>query len=328
MTTKVVMRATRTTRLIKRVFEAVARVVETTQIEFTEEGVSLNAMCNTNVSLCTLKLKPTAFAEYTCRATTTVGVTLKYLNQALATVHDDDPLTLRITDREDVLTVESSGGRRDVVANVHLVTITSELLEVPPISYPASIVLDAAEFERSLRDLQCVGDIATVEIDARGVAVSTTGDVGTLSLRLNAANTADDAHARGTRNGEGEKEKATAWDAKVISDAGKERGDYALTYLARFARASTTSAAAQLCLGGNAPLRVRYLLKTDHLADRDDDDVADDDDDVADDDAGETAERTTKRARPVRKKAKKTVAKTVTATVGTLTFYLAPREPF
>ena len=236
--------------LLKKVTDAMRDLVNEGSILCTPQGMSLQAMDSSHVSLCSWQLNESAFEGYRCDVDTALGLSLVNLGKVLKCVNNDDTLTLRRDDNSDVLTIvcESTKSERISDFEVKLMDIDDEQLGIPEQNEDCRITMPSRELERIMKDLMALGDVCTIDCTKDGVSFSVSGEVGTANVTLKST----------SENDSNPNEGGTACNIQAKSAV---KLTVALRYLMNFTKATPLADTVTLKLTDNAPLAVRYSLK-------------------------------------------------------------------
>jgi proliferating cell nuclear antigen len=136
-------------------------LVNEANLECSEEGLKVQAMDSSHVSLISLTLGRDMFDEYRCDRNLFLGLNLGNLAKILKCANNDDSITLSAQDEGDSVTFhfqdkkDDSGG---ATFELKLMDIDGEHLAIPDTEYKASVQMPAAEFQRICRDMATIGD--------------------------------------------------------------------------------------------------------------------------------------------------------------------------
>lgn len=171
---------------LKRLLDAIKELVQDANFECTEEGISLQAMDNSHVALCSAKLDATGFTRYRCDRPLPLGVNLGSLTKVLKCAKDDDTCTLKASDDGDILslTYEARNDERMAEYDMKLMDIDSDTLGIPDTEYDASVTMYSAEFSRIVRDLSQLGESVRIEVSKEGVRFMADGESANGSILM------------------------------------------------------------------------------------------------------------------------------------------------
>jgi proliferating cell nuclear antigen len=91
--------------LLKKIVEALRDLVQEVNVDCREEGLSLQAMDASHVSLCALNLRSDGFDHYRCDRTISLGLHLVNLSKFLKCAGNEDIITLKSEDSADSLSL-------------------------------------------------------------------------------------------------------------------------------------------------------------------------------------------------------------------------------
>ena len=145
-------------------------------LDFTTEGVYMQAMDSAHVSLCSLTLNQKLFKSYHCAENISLGVNLKTLSMVLRGVKGE----LKLSALGDKLHIEVSKLEGTAKYDLTLMDIDSESLGLPDTVYPAICVLPSATFAKIVKDLGDFSDTCRLHIKDN-LTIAVNGDVGNIN---------------------------------------------------------------------------------------------------------------------------------------------------
>ncbi|BGP39503.1 proliferating cell nuclear antigen [Rhodotorula kratochvilovae] len=172
--------------LLKKVLDAVKELVTDANFDCSDEGIKLQAMDNSHVALVSLNLVRSGFTQYRCDRDMSLGMSLTSLQKIVKCAANNDMVTLRADESQDVLALLFEAKHTDRVGEyeMKLMDIDQEHLGIPDTVYDAEIDLSSAEFARIIRDLKELGESVKIEVSKEGVRFSAEGDIGNASVTL------------------------------------------------------------------------------------------------------------------------------------------------
>lgn len=233
--------------LLKKIIDAIKDVVSDCLFDFSDEGLKLQAMDSSHVSLCTLHLERDAFESFRCDKPLSLGISLSSFGKVLKCSRDNDTLTLKADDPKDVLHVMFENDSQDKIMDftIKLMNLQEEALGIPDQDYMAKVEMPTAEFSKIIRDLSALGDTCSISCTKEGVKFSVQGEIGSAAITVrNSQPTAD------------EKVKGTTLEISQPVDL-----TFALRYLKFFTQASPLSDRVSFGLASDVPLMVEYAIK-------------------------------------------------------------------
>ena len=133
--------------------------------------------------------------------------------------------------------------RQQQTTELKLMDIDSEQLGIPETDYKCTIQMPSGEFQRIIRDMQVLGDTATISCTKEGVRFSVSGDLGTgnVLVRQNSAH---------------EKEE----ERVLIEMEEPVELTFALRYLNFFTKATSLGGTVILSMSPEVPVVVEYPI--------------------------------------------------------------------
>jgi len=232
--------------VLTKIISAISDLVTDANFDCREQGMSLQAMDSSHVSLVSMLLRAEGFEPWKCEESCQLGVHLEHLMKLLKCMHAKDSVELSHKSNGEELdfVFKSQNEERVSHFSLKLMEIDAEHLGIPETDYQTCVQMPSSEFLRICRDLASFGDTLTIGVTKEEVSFSVTGDMGngTMSIR------------NSTATGEEEPE-ATIIDSKEdISQA------FALRYLQHFTKATPLSKVVTLRMTPDIPLLVEYKI--------------------------------------------------------------------
>ncbi|KAL6077428.1 Proliferating cell nuclear antigen [Balamuthia mandrillaris] len=233
--------------LLKRILDAIKDLVTDANFDCSANGLALQAMDSSHVSLVSMLLQASGFENgYRCDRGLQLGLNLANMAKILRCASNDDSVTLKTQENTDSLTFifESNTQDKHSEFELKLLEIDSDILGIPDTEYQATVRMPSSEFQRICRDLMVLGDTVTVTVNKEGVEFAVSGDIGGGKILCKPTAAAD------------AKDKQTAIDlTEPVSLT------FALRYLNNFTKATQLSEMVTLSLSSDVPLVVEYPIK-------------------------------------------------------------------
>lgn len=173
--------------LMKKILDALRDLVENANWDLSSEGMSLQAMDTSHVSLVSVLLQAEGFEDYRCDTNCIMGIKLATMIKVMKCCNNDDVLKMEYKDDpgdQVTFTFESQNQDRTSEFNVKLMQIDSEHLALTDEGYDAMITMPSAEFQRICRDLSAFGDAVTIAVVKNSVTFKASGDMGDGTVTL------------------------------------------------------------------------------------------------------------------------------------------------
>jgi len=231
--------------ILKKMLDAIKDLVTDASWDCSPNGMSLQAMDTSHVSLVSVSLNGEGFDKYRCDRNLTLGMNLLSLSKIIKCAANDDTITIKAGDGGDKITLLFEAQNEAEVAEyeIKLMNLDSEYLGIPDTTYNVTIKMPANKFQRICRDLSQIGDAVTISCAKDGVRFGATGDLGSGSIRLSQTASADKPE-----------------EAVTISMQEALCQSFALKYLNHFAKATPLSAQVTLSMSPDVPLVVEYNI--------------------------------------------------------------------
>jgi proliferating cell nuclear antigen len=233
-------------KLLKQIVESMKDLVQDANFDCSEEGISMQAMDSSHVSLVALMMRSEGFDHYRCDRSLSLGLNLGTLSKILKCAANEDTITLKSDDQADSVNLMFEDKNQDRISDfeMKLMDIDSEHLGIPDTEYKVTVKMPSSEFQRICRDLSILGDTCVISVSKEGVKFSVAGDVGTGNISLK-NNTAVDNES----------------EAVVIECEEPVDLTFALRYLNFFTKATALSGTVTLSLSRDVPLVVAYGIE-------------------------------------------------------------------
>jgi len=228
---------------LKKMIEAIKDTVTNANIDINEEGLSLQAMDSSRVSLVWLLIKSTGFSRFKFQKSFTFGINLVSLNKVLKCATSDDSITLSCDENIEKLdiTFESLINDRISIFRINLIQINYERLEIPETNYMATISLTSTEYRRICTDMSFLGDTLNIEISKENLIFEIDGDIGKGRIVFQ--------KSTASKNKE---------DVKNFSTVETISSSFALRYLTNFAKATPLCEIVLIKISKDLPIQVEF----------------------------------------------------------------------
>jgi len=229
--------------LLKKVLEAIKDLLTDASWDCNQNGIGLQAMDSSHVSLVSLSLRSDGFDNFRCDRNLTMGINLSSMSKILKCAGNDDAITIKANDDSDTVTFmfESPNGEKVSDYEMKLMDIDTEHLGIPETDYNCVVKMPSAEFQRICRDLSQIGESVVICCTKEGVRFSCSGDLGTGNIKLAQSASVD-------------KEE----EAVIIEMNEAVTLTFALRYLNFFTKATPLSPQVTLSMSPDVPLVVEY----------------------------------------------------------------------
>ncbi|XP_038210407.1 proliferating cell nuclear antigen isoform X2 [Zerene cesonia] len=231
--------------ILKKVLEAIKDLLTQATFDCDDNGIQLQAMDNSHVSLVSLSLRADGFDKYRCDRNISMGMNLGSMSKILKCAGDKDTVTMKAQDNADTVTFVFESPNQEKVSDyeMKLMNLDLEHLRIPETEYSCTIRMPSAEFARICRDLSQFGESMVISCTKEGVKFSASGDIGSANVKLAQTASID-------------KED----EAVIIEMDEPVTLTFACQYLNYFTKATSLSPQVQLSMSADVPLVVEYRI--------------------------------------------------------------------
>ncbi len=196
-------------------------------------GLKLVAIDPANISMITLNVLPSAFAEYSVSEESEITLNLENLKHAIKRAKPTDAVTMTISENKLKINLVGSSSKN---FSIPLLEKTGSDKKEQNFDFSSQIDLSAQDFKEFIEDAGVVSDAITFEAESSKFAISA-GDTGSR-VRIDLSQT----------------------DEAVINFTSKEksRAIYSVTYLKKIAKASAISDVANIQFSSDYPLKIDF----------------------------------------------------------------------
>lgn len=100
-------------KIFKQLIEAIKDLVNQANFDCSDEGMSIQAMDSSHVSLVEVKLRATGFDHYRCDRQVTIGIDSSNMSKILKCAGNEDVMTLKAEDEPDTLMLQFESKNKD-----------------------------------------------------------------------------------------------------------------------------------------------------------------------------------------------------------------------
>lgn len=259
---------------LKKILETLSGLIKDTQFNISEQGLTVEAIDDTRITLVTLLLPHTFFDHYRCERACSIGVRVASFIKVIRFCSNDDKVTLsqRSTnsDQLDVL-VESRKYNQTMSFVLKLFSCDADQIEIPQTSFESTVILDSARFAGMIRDLSGIGDTCRVTTNMQDKSVSFEVSSDDTSVQLVLSSTGlvkgEPESEEDDEDGDGESKPHVKKDRESDSYGEteihvKQEVDkkYPIRYLTLFSKAASLSQKVKLELSNSAPMAVSFKI--------------------------------------------------------------------
>lgn len=229
----------------KKLIDAIKDLLSEAKWDCSSNGITLQAMDSSHVSLVSMNLKSDIFDAFRCDRNLSLGINLTSMAKIIRCAGNDDIITIKTGDDADTVTFVFESPNNEKVSDyeIRLLDLDTETLGIPDTEYSCVVKMPSAEFQRICRDLSQIGESVIICCTKEGVKFSASGDMGTGNIKL-------------AQNMSQDKEE----DAVIIEMTEAVTLTFALRYLNYFTKATALSSQVTLSMSADVPLVVEYKV--------------------------------------------------------------------
>ncbi|AGE52656.1 putative DNA polymerase sliding clamp 2 [Paramecium bursaria Chlorella virus CvsA1] len=165
---------------IKKLFVVFNDLVDIANLSFTNEGLSVQSMDTSHVSLVNLKIGKSYFKDYSIAQEATVGIKISNFVRILECVGNDE-ITISFTyDNPDELIIKSEYSD----FKMKTIDIETEEMEIPEMDIDVLIDADSNIIQKYLKNMAGFGDTVKIYTQDDVVHMKTAGEIGEVDLQI------------------------------------------------------------------------------------------------------------------------------------------------
>jgi len=232
--------------VLKKTMDALKDLIKEAVWDVFAQGLSLQSMDSSHVSLVQVTLRTEGFDTFRCDKNIALGVNMDTMQKLMKCASNDDNITLKSEDNGDLLSLifESPNGEKTSEYEMKLMDLDIEQLGIPDQEYSCTIKMPSGEFQRICRDLSNIGESVNITVVKGGVDFSAKGDIGNAKI-----------HVTESSNVDNEKDAVTVEVNEPVNLT------FALRYLNFFTKATPLSGQVSLSISPDVPLVVAYEIE-------------------------------------------------------------------
>lgn len=168
--------------LFKSAIDGLKDFLPEAQLDFSAEGLAIRGMDASHVGYVDYFLSAADCSSWRVPKPCVLGVNLSSFAKVLESVGKGGSVTL--SHKKEKFCISYTSDTKSVTADIHLLDITQESLDIPPITYPAVIRSRTADIVSAFKEVGSFGDSLAIRVDDGGFHVSAKGDIGSMRQTL------------------------------------------------------------------------------------------------------------------------------------------------
>ena len=174
-------------KILKDLVDICKDVVGEINLEITENGITMQAMDMSHISLITFFIDKDEFEHYNVDRTIVLSISLKSLNLILKCYKEEYKLSLSFTDN-DVLQIifycgdVENDSDQQYTWNLVLLNMETEKLFIPDDEADVEIKMNAIEFSTMMKNVATLGDTLKIQTIGKLLNLKVSGDIGNVEV--------------------------------------------------------------------------------------------------------------------------------------------------
>ena len=171
----------------KAVIESCKEIVDEANLECNTDGIFMQAMDASHVTLVKLFIPKADLQDYKCSQSVNMGLNLKSFHKILKCCGNDDVLTFsHDVTKPDIIEILSEHTSSDRISRFShkLMDIMSEAFNIPDSEYSSVITMPTFEISKVCKDMAALGDTIEIKTDKNGLTFSVIGDFGSADISI------------------------------------------------------------------------------------------------------------------------------------------------
>lgn len=233
--------------VLRKVLDAIKDLLDQASWDCDEDGLHLQAMDSSHVTLVSVMLRSDGFDRFRCDNSFCMGVNMSTMTKILRCSAASDIITLKAREDGDVLTFMFESENQDKVSDYEMkqMNIDQEHLGIPETEYAAVVTMPSQEFQKIIRDICQFGETVVITCTKAGIQFAAAGDIGTANVKLSQYMDIEEP------------------DQAVTIEMNEPVSlSFALRYLLAFTKATPLAPRVRLSMSPDTPLTVEYKVET------------------------------------------------------------------
>ena len=230
------------TNNIATILNCLKQFSETVTLRFSEEGIDVQGLDGSHVSLFEWKLTPGWFSEYEWNGEDDVqeaSLATGIMHKVISTFHQDQTMTLNIKSTGDNVELSFTEGKEtcDKHFELPLIDVNGEVMEIPEKDSDIDLIIPSKKFTELISQFEIFDDTLAFKFTDEDITMRATGVDGSMKASMSL----DDVT-----------EFALAEDKDVIKQS------FALRYIKMMCNFSKISSETQMEFTVGSPMRLKY----------------------------------------------------------------------
>ena len=229
-------------QMFKQLVDICKDIVQDVNLEITSQGMTMQAMDSSHVSLIQFFIDKDDFEEYFLSGKDffCISLSLKNLNLILKCFKENYKLTFAFDDK-DVLqinfnyTLDNSDSDEQYSWNLNLMNIETEKLQIPEEEEECKIMMDGWQFYDMIKNISIVNESLDINVTGKVVNFEVQGDIGKVNF-------------------------CKSFTREKMSSKHNLRLQFSMRYIVMFSKAHTFSRNLEIQLRNEQPMQLLYSV--------------------------------------------------------------------
>lgn len=227
--------------MFKRIIESLKPIVEKCNFDCSDQGIGVQCMDNSHVSLVSLHINENSFSEYVCPKPLTMGLNLATLGKIFKTIDSDTTLTLEMMKKDDAILNITAEKRTTLLKySLNLIEIDEDTVEIDEIESSCVVTMPSNDLLKIAKDFSSLdGDAITISCKKTEVEFSAKTNKCETSMTISTNNDVEE-------------------EIITIEHTEDVQVQFALKNISEFAKAATLAEKVKLHLNDSNPLIMEF----------------------------------------------------------------------
>ena len=229
----------------RRIVDSLKGLVEEITFECDSNGMNLQAMDVSHVSLISIELPESCFDTYKCRDNINLSFSVETLGKVLKSAATNDGLTIRSEKSQEDIEIQLTSPSDDRITKFKLkpIDVETEAVSIPDHTYRAKLTFSSNAFNKLVKSLSEIDDSVVIRCNEGSITFSVASPSLNSSTTFTSGGTAEDP------------------TEEIEIDVSEEcKVSYALRYLKVISGSSALANRVTLCFSPHFPLLVEYSM--------------------------------------------------------------------
>ena len=166
-------------------FRHLPQFTETINLHVTEEGIYVQGMDTSQISLFEIKLNSEWFDEFSCKKNCVIGLVCSVFYKVFQCIDNlEQKMTIMFDEKKDTLSVKLEGDNIVKDFEISLLDIDSEVLNIPPTVYDVDIEIDSISIANYINQMLIFDETFTLRSTQENIILTSKSESGSMSITM------------------------------------------------------------------------------------------------------------------------------------------------